>query len=231
MEQQGIHCYGRSVNAPLKWSDILHDGGFTTTQVAALLDVKSSDVASWLRGAVPLIAQDYADLNGRHVMSFAGLVEARAVHYFLTNGVKRPILRAAMQRMRDAGERHPLARDKKFVTDGFRPFEDQGNVLVGLANDVYASKELLKPALAGRVVFEHGKAQTFYPDAETPLVRIDPRHAVGRPVVVDSGRVVATSALAATAIDEGVSEAADWFGVSEEAARQAVAFEEAHPTT
>lgn len=219
------------MNAPLQWADILQDGGFTTTQVAALLDVRPADVSAWLRGPIPLIARDYEDMNGRHIMSFAALVEARALNYFLSSGVKRAILREAMQRMRDAGERHPLARDKRFVTDGFRPFEDKGTVLVGLTNDVYANKELMKPALAGRVVFEHGRAQTFYPDADTPLVRIDPRHAVGRPVVVDSGRIVATSALAASATDEGIEEAADWFGVSAEAVRQAQAFEQAHPIT
>lgn len=219
------------MNAPLKWSDILFDGGFTTSQVANLLGLRPTEVASWLRGKTPLIAKDYDDLNGRHVMSFAALVEARAVHYFLENGVSRRTLREAMKRMRSSGERHPLARDKRFVTDGFRPFEDDGEQLIGLTNDVYASKELLKPALAGRVVFEHGRAQTFFPDPETPLVRIDPRHAVGRPVVVDKGRIVSTTALAAAVEDEGVKEAAEWFGVSSEAARQAQAYEQAHPST
>ncbi len=216
------------MNAPLRWSDILLDGGFTTQEVARLLGRRTAEVSSWLAGKTPIIARDYDDLNGHHVMSFAALVEARAVSYFLENGVSRKSLRETMQRMRAAGERHPLARDKNFVSDGFRLLEVDGDTLVNLANDVYAHGELMRPALAGRVVFEHGRAATFFPDPETPLVRIDPRHAVGKPVVVDRGRVVSTSALAATAEDEGVEEAADWFGVSPEAASQAMRFEQAH---
>ena len=37
---------------------------------------------------------------------------------------------------RQRGERHPLARDKGFVTDGFRLFETDGERLINLANDV-----------------------------------------------------------------------------------------------
>lgn len=218
------------MNAPLRWSDILHDGGFTTQEVARLLGRSTAEVRGWLRGREPIIARDYEDLNGHHVVSFAALVEARAVAYFLENGVSRRALRATMSRLRSRGERHPLARDKNFVTDGFRLIEVDGDALINLANDVYAHGELMRPALAGRVVFEHGRAATFYPDPDNPLVRIDPRHAVGKPVVVDGGRVVATSALAATAEDEGVEEAADWFGVSNDAAQQALRFEQARST-
>ena len=217
------------MNAPLRWSDILHDGGFTTNQVATLLGRKASEVASWLAGKNPIIARDYDDLNGRHIMSFAALVEARAIAYLLEEGMARQKIRGLMVRLRSKGDRHPLAHDKDFVTDGFRAFEIEDGRLIGLINDVYADTELMRPALAGKVKFEHGRAMTFYPDPATPLVRIDPRHAVGKPVIVDMGRVVATSALAASAEDEGVDEAASWFGVSPEAARQAAAFEQAHP--
>lgn len=217
------------MNAPLKWSDILLDGGFTTREVARLLGRKTSDVASWLTGREPIIARDYDDLNGHHVLSFAALVEARAISYFLENGVSRKSLRETMRSLRAKGERHPLARDKDFVTDGFRMIEVVGDQLINLANDVYAHGELMRPALAGRVKYEHGRAATFYPDPDlAPMVRIDPRHAVGRPVVIDQGRVVAVSALAASAEDEGPVRAADWFGVSPDAARQALAFEKAH---
>lgn len=217
------------MNAPLKWSDILLDGGFTTQEVARLLGRKTSEVASWLSGPEPIIARDYDDLNGHRVLSFAALVEARAVAYFLENGVAKRALRETMKSLRAKGELHPLARDKDYVTDGFRMIEVDGSKLINLANDVYAHEELMKPALAGKVVFEHGRAATFYPDPDlAPLVQIDPRHAVGKPVVIDRGRVVATAALAASAEDEGIDGAADWFGVSHAAATQALAFEKAH---
>ena len=215
------------MNAPLKWSDILLEGGFTTHEVARLLGRSTAEVRSWLTGKNPIIARDYDELNGHHVMSFPALVEARAISYFVENGVPRHALRDTMKGLRAKGERHPLARDKSFVTDGFRLIEIEGDRLINLANDVYAHVDLMRPALAGRVIFEHGRAATFYPDPETPLVRIDPRHAVGKPVVVDQGRVVATSALATTAEDEGVDEAADWYGVSHAAAEQALRFEQA----
>lgn len=215
------------MNALLPWKDIASAGGFTTAEAGRLLRRPASDIASWLRGKRPIILPDYEPVNGRLVLSFDALIEARAIGHFLGHGLTRPKLRAIMQDARArTGSRHPLAGDFDVVTDGFRLFEKKDETLVNLVNSVYAEPRLMAPALKGRVTYLNGRAAFLVPDPEdAPLVRIDPRHAFGRPVVIDQGHVVTTSALAAEARQDTVEGAADWFGVSPAAATQAVLYE------
>lgn len=216
------------MSALLPWKNIAKIGGFTTTEVGRLLHRDSSQIASWLRGQPPIIAPDYEPINGRLVLSFPALVEARAVGYFVDEGVKPAAMRRIMEGLRKrTRQRHPLAAAKKFVTDGFRSFEQDGDALINLANDVYAEPTLMKPALHGHVVFDQGgRAVYLQPDPQAfPMVRIDPRHAFGKPVVVDQRRVVTTAALAGSVAADGLEEAAVWYGVSPAAATQAVEFE------
>lgn len=206
---------------------MLSAGAFSTVQAARLTGRKPSEVADWLRGRTPVILPDYEPVNGRLVLSFEGLIEARLIGYFVDHGVSPKTLRAVMSRLRAKEQvRHPLARDGAFVTDGFRAIEVEDDKLINLANDVYADPELLRPALAGKVIFEGGRAAMLIPDPErSPLIVIDPRIAFGRSVVLEDGQAVSTSALAASAEVEGLDDAAEWFGVSPEAARQALDYE------
>lgn len=211
------------------WRDIGAAGGFTTRETGRLLGVPPGVLGKWLRGKHPLIQPDYEPINGSLTLSFDALVEARAINHFLAEGYDPARLRKILAELRTRHNTdHPLAADRKLVTNGFQLLEvtDDGR-LVNLANEVYAHTDLMKPSLVGRVVFEAGKARYFLPDpTHAPLVRVDPRLALGRPVVFKAGmRVVETSALAATAEDEGAEEAAEWFGVPLEAAVQALRFE------
>ena len=211
----------------LPWSTMLEAGAFSTVQAARLTGRRPSEIATWLRGTNPVFLPDYEPVNGRTVLSFEGLIEARVIGYFNDHDVPLKTLRSVMVRLRDKERvRHPLARDLKFVTDGFRAIEVADGKLINLANDVYAPPELLRPALAGRVVFEGGRTAMLYPEPErSPLIVIDPKIAFGRPVVLENGKAVSTSALAASVEVEGLEEAADWFGVSPDAARQALDYE------
>lgn len=217
------------MNKLRKWRDIGVTGGFTTHETGRLLGLHPGVLGKWLRGKEPLIQPDYEPINGSLVLSFDAFVEARAIAHFLAEGVDPARLREILAGLRKSTKTaHPLAADRKLVTNGFQLLEVTGDGrLVNLANEVYAHNDLMKPALVGRVVFEAGKARYFLPDpTNTPLVRVDPRIAFGRPVVFKPGmRPVETAALAATAEDEGTKEAAEWFGVPFKAAVQALDFE------
>lgn len=216
------------MQTPSNWIELGRRGAFTTTQVAVLLGVEPSRVASWLAGNPPLIASDLPSVAGRIALSFDGLVEARAINYLLAEGISRRRLAMAMKAMRQRWQDpHPLARERTLTTDGSSVLELQGEKIIDLLTDAYLHPEVLRPALAGRVVFRSGRAVWLepYPD-EMPLVRIDPAKAFGRPVVVEENIAVPTETLAASAEVDGVAEAADWFSVSEGAVTQAVAFEQ-----
>lgn len=218
----------RRMNAHMAWTEIARTGAFTTAQVARLIGRPPVEVASWLRGARPLILSDFDPINGHLVVSFEALIEARAISHFIAEGFSKRKLRGILAELRrKTGDRHPLARDRAFVTEGFRLIErsDEGR-LINLANDCYLEPELMRPALKGHVQFDGGRAAWLQPDPENlPLIRIDPRRAFGRPVLVDRGRSVPTTALAVTAEEEGRAAAADWYEVSEAGVDQAVEFE------
>jgi len=216
-----------AVQTPSNWIELGRRGAFTTTQVAALLGVEPGRVASWLTGNPPLIETDLPSVAGRIALSFDGLVEARAISYLLTEGVPRRRLAKAMKAMRERWhDPHPLARERKLTTDGSAVLELHGEKIIDLLTDAYLHPEVLRPALSGRVIFKSGRAAWLEPfPEELPLVRIDPAKAFGRPVVVENLIAVPTETLAASAEVDGLMDAADWFGVSEGAVTQAVAFE------
>ncbi|WGM41134.1 hypothetical protein [Caulobacter sp. NIBR1757] len=215
------------MQTPQQWVELGRRGAFTTTQVAALIGAEPSKVASWLSGSPPLIESDLPTVAGRIALSFDGLVEARAVSYLLAEGVTRRRLAKAMKAMRQRwADPHPLARERQLTTDGSAVFELQGEKIIDLLTDAYLHPEVLRPALAGRVVFKSGRAAWLEPyPADLPLVRIDPARAFGRPVVVEQETAVPTEVLAASAQVDGLAEAADWFNVSKGAVTQAVEFE------
>lgn len=216
------------MHTPSDWIELGRRGAFTTTQVAVLLDVDASKVASWLSGNPPLIETDLPSVAGRLALSFDGLIEARAINYLLAEGIARRKLAQAMKAMRQRwNDPHPLSRERHLTTDGASVLELKGEKIIDLLTDAYLHPEVLRPALAGRVFFKSGRAAWLepYPE-EMPLVRIDPARAFGRPVVVDRSTAVPTETLATSAEVDGLEEAADWFGVSETAVSQALAFEQ-----
>jgi uncharacterized protein (DUF433 family) len=210
----------------LSWREIGRAGAFTTSQVARLIHRESSDVLRWTKGVPPLIASGYEPIGGRLVLSFEALLEARFVSHMIGEGVSMRLLKKVSNKLRAQGLAHPFAADRDIVSDGFRLFESTDGRLINLVNECYAEPNLMRPALEGRVVFKRGIAHYFEPYQDLPLVRIDPRIAFGRPVVIDGTSATPTAKLAEVAENEGVEAAADWYLVSSEAVRQAADFEQ-----
>ncbi|MFH1518384.1 MAG: hypothetical protein ABIH17_10965 [Pseudomonadota bacterium] len=211
----------------LSWQQIGSAGAFTTSQVARLVRRDSSEVLRWTKGDPPLVVSDYEPIQNRPVLSFEALLEARFVSHMLREGVPMRLLRKVSEKLRRQGVPHPFAADLRIVSDGFRLFESSDGRLINLVNECYAEPDLMRPALEGRVVFKRGVARYFEPyPQDLPLVRIDPRLAFGRPVVVDGDAAAPTAKLASVAESEGIEAAADWYLISQDAVRQAAEFEQ-----
>ncbi|MEI9889259.1 MAG: hypothetical protein WDN45_00180 [Caulobacteraceae bacterium] len=222
------------MGTPESWIELGRRGAFTSSQVAVLVGTTPEKVVSWLGGSPPLILSDLPTVAGRIAISFDGLIEARAVAHLLSEGAQqthrltRRRLARVMEVLRQrTGDRHPLARDRDLITNGLAVFELSDGKIINLLNDCYASTDLIGPSLRGRVEFKGGRAAWLepYPN-DLPLVRIEPARAFGRPVVVDMNTTVPTETLASAARADTPAEAADWYGVSEDAVDQAVEFED-----
>ena len=161
-------------------------------------------------------------------LSFDGLIEARAVKHLLAQGISKRKLSAVCAAMRKRfNEAHPLAHERSLITDGAALLEcEADNKFVDLLSETYVMPDIIRPSLHGKVEFRSGRAAWLEPfPMDLPLVRIDPSRAFGRPVIVEGNVAVPTATLNDAATNEGIVGAADWFGVSGEAVRQAVGYE------
>jgi hypothetical protein len=184
-----------AIDTVLPWKAMLSAGAFNTVQAARLTGRKPAEVGVWLRGPKPVIAPDYEPVNGRLVLSFEGLIEARVVGYFVDHAVTLRTLREVMERLRrNSGERHPLARDGQYVTDGFRTIKVEDDKLINLANDVYLHPEAVREALKVRSSLRGARDDADSRADRSPLIVIDPRIAFGRSVVLENGHAVSTAA-------------------------------------
>jgi uncharacterized protein (DUF433 family) len=210
------------------WIDLGRRGAFTTAQVGRLVGATSDEVSTWVSGKTPIIVSGLPMVAGRIALTFDALVEARAVAYLLKEGITRRRLRLVMSELRRRlCETNPLSLQKTILTDGAVVFEEIDGTLVDLLNNAYVLDGIVQHGLSGRVKFISGRAAWLEPyPLDLPLVRIDPKRAFGRPIIAEAGTYTPIASLADAARLEGSLEAADWFGVTEEAVRQAVVFEQ-----
>lgn len=210
-----------------KWIELGKNGAFTTGQVGRLVGVSSSEVASWVQGKLPIIIPGLPVIAGRIALTFDALVEARAVAYLIKEGITRKRLKAVMRELRRRlNDNNPLALERAIFTDGAVVFEEIDGRLIDLLNNAYVLEDVLKPGLSGRVRFISGRAAWLEPfPIEMPLVRIDPKRSFGRPIIAEGKNFVPITPLVEAVRVEGTLPAADWFGLSVGAVRQAIAFE------
>src|SRR3989338_10092334 len=104
------------MNAISPWRIASHEGAFTTGQVGRLVGRDTAEIAKWTRGSHPLILSDYEPLDGRIVLSFDALIEARLVSHMRRQGVALKTLRNVSKRLKVASNaKHPFSMYRKFV--------------------------------------------------------------------------------------------------------------------
>ena len=218
--------------------NLLGIGLYTIGDAARLAEVTPARVRGWIHGygqgegkprRPGVIDHHIPDLDGRAALSFRELIEVRFISHFLRAGVSwRVIRRAAAEARRELldGDGPRL----RFSTDGVTVFADalaaDGD---RRARDLVANQYVLLSIMEQSIRNEFdldadNPIRTWSPRLETPLVKIDPRRSFGHPIV-DPG--IPTFTLAGTlAAEHGdTARVAKLFATSEEAVRQAAAFE------
>jgi hypothetical protein len=103
--------------------------------------------------------------------------------------------------------------------------DDGERRLLDIMTDEWAFPNVVEPSLFKSVVYVDDLAVRMHPFPEFPNVVIDPRFALGRPVVEPG--FVPTATLAAAYLAEGsVNAVAEWYGTRPAAVTQAVGFEQ-----
>ena len=103
--------------------------------------------------------------------------------------------------------------------------DDGERRLLDIMTDEWAFPNVIEPSLFKSVVYVDDIAIRMNPLPEFPNVVVDPRFALGRPVVEPG--YIPTDTLAAAYLAEGdVDAVAEWYGTDPSAVTQAVGFEQ-----
>ncbi len=217
--------------------DPLLAGFFTISEAAALVGESQAVVRGWLNGYAnskvgPIVQRDF---GGTRTVSFLDLMELRFVSFFRKQGVRMQTLRCAAERARhDWCVTHPLAMsNEKYLTDRCTVFaqaahDEDDMVTWDMATGQYEMWTVIERSIAQGVVYEprDDLPISWKPKPnEFSTVVIDPRIAFGRATI--EGTWVPTSVIFSQwkAEDRNESAVADWYGVAEEAVKQAVRYE------
>lgn len=220
----------------MDWRTAVQEGVYPVAFAAKLTETTNARVASWFRTRdgsrlAPAIITPYEPLAGQIVMPFLALVEARFVARFRKHGLSLQTIRKVARKLRGTHNiAHPFATERRFRTDGKRIMmeeaaDDGERRLLDIMTDEWAFPDVLEPSLFDSVVYEDDLAVRMQPFPEFPDIIIDPRFALGRPVV-ERG-YVPTDTIAAAYLAEGdVDAVADWYGTDAASVTQAVGFEQ-----
>jgi uncharacterized protein (DUF433 family) len=97
--------------------------------------------------------------------------------------------------------------------------------LIDIMTDEFGFPSVIEPSLFDTVVYVDDIAARLKPFDEFPNVIIDPRFALGRPVV-KSGYVPTDTLAAAFLADGDIDDVAEWYGTDRQSVTQAIAFEQ-----
>ncbi|HRN51914.1 MAG TPA: hypothetical protein PK788_00295 [Gemmatimonadaceae bacterium] len=146
------------------------------------------------------------------------MIEVRFLQAFLNKGVSWKTIRIASERAKEVlGARHPFSH-RKFSTDGRNILAELARaeddpVLLDLVRDQYELNRLVSQHLFGEIDFGPDDAPSvWYPLGKSQRVVVDPRRALGAPIIASVG--IPTAVLAQSAEAEGsVTVVADMFGI------------------
>jgi uncharacterized protein (DUF433 family) len=215
-------------------------GLYTVPDAGRLLNEPPTTIRRWAFGYTrrgkyyePPIHTDVPATDGVQLLTFLELVELMFIRGFLEVGLSWTKVRSAAltaARLLHA-ERHPFAMKKWFVDPAgiyLKLGKEHGeDILVEVAGDAQVAIEVALEPYLHQIEFDvSGVALRWYPLGMDRPVVLDPRRALGAPIVDSAG--VPTDAIAEMhRAGETIPGIAAWYGLEEFEVSAALEFEEA----
>ena len=220
--------------------EILRTGIYSIPEAARLTRVSTWRIRRWLRGyefkartgrhsSPPVWEGQLAPIGHAVALGFLDLIEVRCVDALLQTGVSWPTLRLAHAHARRmVRHSHPFCTNQ-FATDGQTVFlrfrkETQEETVWDMKAIQRVFEQIIEPFLRNVEFSERDLASRWWPMGLSHQVVLDPRRALGRPIVAAHG-VPTASLAAAVKADGDVKRVAEWFSVSSREVEEAVDFE------
>jgi uncharacterized protein (DUF433 family) len=219
----------------VSWSNVANIGLYPLPMAAKILQESNLKVRSWIEGypssdARPIIVRQLPPINGRTVLGFLDLIEARFVKHFYDLDLSMQTIRKVAEKLRRRyNTDHPFATNKRFRTDGKKIFmetvETEGEKrILNLMNDNFEMGDIIEQSLFDDVFYADDLAYRWRPARDLPRIVLDPKYAFGRPVV-ENAWVPTDTLYAAHETERSIRAVADDFEIEEESVAQAVAYE------
>ncbi|TWH35447.1 hypothetical protein L611_001300000760 [Aminobacter sp. J15] len=230
----------RTVRRVTLMNDLIGVGLYTPAEASRLLHIPASRIFRWLRGHEaagkqyePLWDPEVTLDDGRLVLGFRDLMEARVADAFIRQGVSAIRVRAAIKLAREIiKQSHPLSTNR-FLTEGREIFlhvieeDDDGNQterLLNLFKRQYEFKGVLEPILKTVDFGADGLPKMWWPAGRQVNIVVDPERSFGAPI--DGETSIPTAVLASAVRLMGEVDAAKAYEAPISAVRRALEFEE-----
>ena len=215
-------------------------GIYTLSAASRLTRIPSVSISRWLKGYThygserghdPVIGSGLDRVDGRPSLSFADLIEIQFIAQFRRHKISMKVIRYTAKKAAALIQSdHPFS-SKSFRTVGRRIIYDSADEtgdrrLLDLYNDQYAIEKIVDLFLKDSLEYEQNQPGQWWPLGLDRAGILDPKRSFGAPIV-DQGSVQ-TSALMSTyfAEDRDADVVAGWYGVSVDAVKDAVEFEQ-----
>jgi uncharacterized protein (DUF433 family) len=224
------------VQSSTDWRMASDIGLYTVPMAARILGEEGGRIRAWINGAVnsdapPIIHRQLPMVNGRTVLGFLDLIEARFIKHFKDLGLSSQTIRKIAERLRERHHTdHPFATNKAFRTDGktilMEIAEEDEKRILNLLNDNFEMGPIVERSLFDSILYADDLAYRWHPSPVAhPRVVLDPNFAFGRPVI--EGIWVPTDTLLFAFNAEGDhAVVAEDFEIGVEEVREAVSYEE-----
>lgn len=206
-------------------------GFYSRREAARLLHATPKEISNWIRdylktrpdgsekvvgAAVETSVRDYGALT------FAELIELRYVKRFRQAGISLQKIRQAAERGRLSGTAFPFTGKRwatlfKKLIDA-RAFEDAvtGERFLAIAEEAWDDLD----------IDEQGVARQWFPLGKDKQIVLNPQRLHGAPTISNSRVRTDTIYGQFLAVNRDARAVANWFGIDEQAVRDAVEFEE-----
>lgn len=214
-------------------------GAYTAPEAARLTGVPTSRIHRWLEGRTrnykgqsvfdpPLWKSELDALEGYLHLSFRDLVELRVVDRFRASNLSMPYLRKVVAAAREIlDDTHPFS-NARLKSDGRRLYVEilsatKEPALIEVLSGQHAFHSIISEGLKD-IEFEHDVASHWRPSEGKGQVVVDPRRALGQPILESSGLPTSVVKLQS---DNGrsIRQISRDFEVDERAVKGALAFE------
>ncbi len=176
--------------------NLLGRGIYSIPEAAHIIGMSTSRVRRWVNGYhsstqnehLPIVSSELPVIDGKVAISFSDLLELHFINAFIEHGISLQKIRKAAKIAADilGVESHPFT-EYKFKTDRKSIMQSVGARMLNLNESQYELEGVIKQSLFHGFVYSGKVAGAWRPSEKEKSVILDPKFALGKPIIENTG--------------------------------------------